>query len=85
MEKQHPGLVKKFALAGLILGEIYMVLAVSAPRLRGVEIPWDALALRLLSMSLLFGPFGLAVGTGLGLLVDGVLRSKSQKSTGDKK
>jgi hypothetical protein len=51
-----------------------MVFAVAAPRLKGVEIPAAALAARLFASSLLFGPFGLAMGTGVGLLADGLRR-----------
>jgi len=68
-------LVRNFAIAGFILAEVYMVLSVSAPRLKGVEIPAAALTARLLASSLLFGPFGLAMGTGIGLLADGLRRS----------
>jgi hypothetical protein len=73
--ERRSSLVKNFAIAGFILAEIYMFFAVASPRLRGVEIPLDALAVRLFASSLLFGPFGLAMGTGLGLLADGLRRS----------
>lgn len=73
MEKRS-SLVRNFAIAGLVFGELYMFFTVTSPRLRGVEIPVDALAARLLASSLLFGPFGLAMGTGLGLLADGLRR-----------
>jgi hypothetical protein len=68
-------LVRNFAIAGFILAELYMVLSVAAPRLKGVEMPAAALAARLLASSLLFGPFGLAMGTGIGLLADGLRRA----------
>jgi hypothetical protein len=73
VEKRSP-LVRNFAIAGFVFGELYMFFAVASPRLKGVEIPSDALAARLLASSLLFGPFGLAMGTGMGLLADGLRR-----------
>jgi len=79
-------LVKKFALAGLLLAEVYMVFTVASPRLRGVEIPPTSIAIRVAALSLLFGPFGLAVGTGVGLLVDGARRSfKASPESNEKK
>lgn len=73
MEKRA-SLVRNFAIAGFVFGEVYMFFAVASPRLKGVEIPLDALTARLVASSLLFGPFGLAMGTGLGLLADGLRR-----------
>jgi hypothetical protein len=73
--ERRPTLVRNFAIAGFILAEIYMVFSVSAPRLKGVEIPPAALVSRLFASSLLFGPFGLAIGTGVGLLADGLRRT----------
>ncbi len=52
-----------------------MFFSVAAPRLKGVEMPVAALTTRLFASSLLFGPFGLAMGTGVGLLADGLRRS----------
>lgn len=75
METRQSSLVKKFAIAGLLLAEFYMVFTVASPRLRGVEIPATSIAIRVAALALLFGPFGLAVGTGVGLLVDGARRS----------
>jgi hypothetical protein len=63
---------------------MYMVFAVAAPRLKGVDIPPEALATRLLAASLLFGPFGLAMGTGVGLLVDGLHRVASRRTETEK-
>jgi hypothetical protein len=74
VESKPPSLVKKFAIAGLILAEVYMFFTVASPRLKGVEIPVSAIAVRAAAMAFLFGPFGLAIGTGVGLLVDGVAR-----------
>lgn len=71
MEARPPSLVKKFAFAGLIFAEVYMVFTVASPRLKGVEIPAAAIAIRIAAMALLFGPFGLAIGTGVGLLIEG--------------
>jgi hypothetical protein len=67
-------LVKNFALAGLVFAEVYMIFTVASPRLKGVEIPATSIAIRIAAMAFLFGPFGLAIGTGVGLLVDGALK-----------
>ena len=82
---KHPTFVRNFAILGFILGEVYMVFAVAAPRLKGIEIPLEALTTRLLASSLLFGPFGLAMGTGIGLLVDGLRRSIGNRYKHDEK
>jgi hypothetical protein len=82
--KNGPTLVKKFALAGLFLAEVYMVLTVAGPRLHGEPIPMDSLVLRMAALALLFGPFGLAVGTGVGLLVDGGLRMLGKNPPGNR-
>jgi hypothetical protein len=79
VETRPSSLVKKFALAGLLLAEIYMVFTVASPRLKGVDIPATSIAIRMAALALLFGPFGLAVGTGVGLLVDGARRSLSAR------
>jgi len=79
VEKNRPSLVKWCALVGLVLAEVYMVITVASPRLKGIEIPATAVAMRIVAMSLLFGPFGLAVGTGIGLLLD-ALRSTFSKT-----
>lgn len=71
VESKHHSLVKKFAFAGLIFAEVYMIFTVASPRLKGVDIPATSIAIRVAAMALLFGPFGLAIGTGVGLLVDG--------------
>lgn len=86
MENKRTSLIKTFAILGLLAAEAYMVLTVASPRLKGVEIPWDALAWRLVAMAVLFGPFGLAVGTGIGLLADALVRSvqaRDSKKTED--
>jgi hypothetical protein len=74
VDAKPPSIVKKFAIAGFLFAEIYMVFTVASPRLKGVDIPTSAIAVRVAAMAVLFGPFGLAVGTGVGLLVDGALR-----------
>ena len=78
VEKKRPSLVKWCAFLGLVLAEVYMVITVASPRLKGIEIPAAAVAARIVAMSLLFGPFGLAVGTGVGLLVDAIRRALFQ-------
>lgn len=65
-------LVKISAILGFVLAEIYMFFTVASPRLQGVEIPVSSIILRVCALFFLFGPFGLAVGTGTGLLLDGL-------------
>ncbi len=71
--KNH--LVRNCAIAGLVLAEIYMVFTVAGPRMKDPSLPIDALLTRLCVLSVFFGPFGLAAGTGLGLLIN-ALRPK---------
>ena len=78
VEKNRPSLVKWCALAGLVLAEVLLVFCVASPRLKGIEIPASAVAMRIMVISL-FCPFGLAVGTGIGLLLD-ALRSTFSKA-----
>ncbi len=66
---------KPFAIGGCIVAEIIMVLTVLAPNLKGLPPPpIDAQIMRVLVCSIFFGPFGLAVGTGIGLLVSGLVK-----------
>lgn len=52
-----------------------MVLTVLAPNLKGLPPPpIDAQVMRVVVGSIFFGPFGLAVGTGIGLLVSGLVK-----------
>jgi len=74
VEKNRPSLVKWCALVGLVLAEVLLVFCVASPRLKGIEIPASAVAMRIMVISL-FCPFGLAVGTGIGLLLDALRRS----------
>lgn len=66
-------LAKPFAIAGIVLAEVYMVFTVLAPNLQGEATPLWAKAARVAALSIFFGPFGAAVGTGVGLLATGVL------------
>ena len=58
-----------------------MFFTVASPRLQGVEIPASSVALRVCALFFLFGPFGLAVGTGIGLLLDGLRGALSRRTT----
>lgn len=69
-------MVKICGIIGFLAGEVYMVFTVAGPRLQGIEIPLSSLLTRLVAMSLLFGPFGMALGTGVGLLLS-ALKSKT--------
>jgi hypothetical protein len=63
---------KPFAIGGFVVAEIIMVLVMLAPNLKGApRPPVDHLLIRLLVGAFFFGPFGLAAGTGLGLLFNG--------------
>jgi hypothetical protein len=65
---------KPFAIGGFIVGEIIMVLVMLAPNQKGMPAPpVDWLGMRLLVGAIFFGPFGMAAGTGIGLLVSGLL------------
>ena len=70
---QHRSLAKPFTIGGFILGEIYMLVAVLAPYRTGAPIPWGALSAKILASSIFFGPFGAAVGLGVGLLVSALV------------
>jgi hypothetical protein len=64
---------KPFAIGGFIVAEIIMVLTMLAPNLDGATRPLDHLIIRLVVGFIFFGPFGLAVGTGVGLLFSGLV------------
>jgi hypothetical protein len=69
-------LAKPFAIAGFVLGEIYMFFAVTAPYHTGAPIPGSALAWKVVFSAIFFGPFGALIGTGVGLLVSAFLPKK---------
>lgn len=65
---------KPFAIGGFIAGEIIMLLTVLAPNMKGTPAPpIDAQIMRVLVGSIFFGPFGMAAGTGVGLLFSGLM------------
>ena len=66
-------LVKAFAIGGFIAAEIYMLFTVLAPHLQGEVVPLMSKVKTILVLSIFFGPFGAAAGTGLGLLVHAVV------------
>jgi hypothetical protein len=83
-------LAKPFAIAGIILAEIYMLFTVLAPYGHenhplpipipevqtvpvGTPPPASAKVTRILVYAVFFGPLGGIVGTGIGLLVSGLL------------
>ena len=72
---------KLCGLLGFVAGEIYMFFTVASPRLQGVEIPTSAILTRMLATAPLFGGFGLALGTGIGLLLNGLFSGNSKKKT----
>ncbi len=66
-------LSKPFTIAGFALGEIYMLFAVLAPYRTGAAIPATALVWKIIVCAIFFGPFGAAVGLGVGLIVSALL------------
>lgn len=67
-----------------------MYFTVAGPRLKSADMPLESLIIRLAAMAAIFGPFGLAVGTGVGLLLEGIkrqvfppLRVPQDRSIGD--
>ena len=64
---------KPFSIAGLIVGEIYMLFTVLGPNTAGVVAPLGAMVARVAGAALFFGPFGAVVGMGVGLLVSGLV------------
>lgn len=66
-------MVAVFGIAGFALAEIYMLLTVLAPHLQGEVVPWAAKIKTVFISAIFFGPFGAAAGTGIGLLVQGVV------------
>lgn len=83
MQNRKASVVKICGVIGFVAGEVYMIFTVAGPRLQGVEIPISSLLPRLFAMSLLFGPFGMALGTGIGLLL-GALRCKTDTHRHDR-
>ncbi len=69
---------KPFTIAGFVVGEIYMFFTVLAPSVSEHSTGNSTLFWRALTSALFFGPFGAAVGLGVGLLVSAVLRGKSK-------
>ena len=66
---------KIFGIAGIVLAEVYMLYTVLAPR--GAEtVPWTYQLRVALVLALFFGAFGALVGTGVGLLVGGLLNKR---------
>jgi hypothetical protein len=83
MENRRIPYAKYAGIAGLILGEVYMVFTIGGPRLKDASVPTGPLLLRMLAASPFFGAFGLAIGTGVGLLLDAVFNRKSAPKTQD--
>jgi hypothetical protein len=67
---------KIFGLGGAVLAEIYMLYTVLAPLQSGQPVPWDYQIKRVLVAGIFFGVFGALVGTGIGLLVGGLMRKR---------
>ena len=82
MERKRIPYPMILGIAGLILGEVYMYFAVAGPRAKDLSLPMGSLVLRMLALAPLLGAFGLAVGTGLGLILDPVLNRKRKSASG---
>ncbi len=73
---QKRNLSKPFSIAGFVLGEIYMLFIVFAPRHAG-DVPTLAYNIKLaLTLSVFCGVFGALIGLGIGLLVSAALPPK---------
>jgi hypothetical protein len=70
---QKLNLIKPFTIAGFVFGEAYMLYAVLAPYRTGAAIPSSTLAWKIVASAIFFGPFGAAVGMGIGVLVAALL------------
>jgi hypothetical protein len=73
-------LVAVFGIAGFALAEIYMVLTVLAPHVQGEVVPLSVKIKTVLVSAIFFGPFGAAAGTGIGLLVQGIVNWRKAKA-----
>jgi hypothetical protein len=62
---------KVAGILGLLFGILFGFFVAAGPRLRGGEIPLPSLLIRVVCVSFFMGPFGLAAGTGVGLLLQG--------------
>lgn len=67
---------KIFGLTGAGLGVIYMLFTVLAPLASGEPVPWQHQGWRIVVLAPFFAVFGALVGTGIGLLVGGLLRKR---------
>lgn len=67
---------KIFGLIGAGLGLVYMLFTVLAPLTSGETVPWQHQAWRIVALSPFFAVFGALVGTGIGLLIGGLLRKR---------
>jgi hypothetical protein len=69
-------LTKPFSIAGLVLGEIYMLFIVFAPSRSGEAVPLAHQLWRIVSLVGFCGVSGALIGLGIGLLVTGLLPRK---------
>lgn len=66
-------LSKPFSIAGLILGEIYMLAIVFGRSPSGEVVPWMYQIKRVFVLAPFCGIFGALIGLGVGLLVSALL------------
>lgn len=57
-----------------------MAFTVGSPRLKGVDVPWTSVFIRMLAASPFFAAFGLAAGSGVGLILQALFGSSSRKN-----
>ncbi len=69
-------LVKVFTVTGFFGGEIYMLFTVLPTPGAAFHFPTSTIFWRVVTSALFFGPFGAAVGLGIGLLVSGLLQRR---------
>lgn len=67
---------KPFTIGGFILGEIYLLFAALAPYHTGETLPLTGKLMRIAAGSIFFGPFGAALGMGVGLIVGAFLKKR---------
>jgi hypothetical protein len=75
---QQPNYTKICGITGIILGEAYMLYTVLAPR-GAAAVPIDYTLKTIVVLFIFFGAFGGLVGTGIGLVLAGLLGKKPAK------
>ncbi len=82
---QPRNLTKPFSIAGFIFGEAYMLFAALAPSYsNGAPVEFAGKLARIAAGIIFFGPFGAAMGLGVGILVGALWKKqKDEPMTSD--